>query len=113
MFTVTIHQFTLAMHFNYFHVIVLVCCPSPWLFTFHLHILGLAKLLLAGFLLLLLSVVVVHVGNCCEGMMPVVFVPLELVCCWFRREPVSGLLVRCWRLRRWNRQVEPWRLGLF
>ena len=81
--------------------------------TFHFHILGFAKLLLAGFLLLLLSVVMmVHVGNCCDVMMPVIFVPLDLVRSRFRGEPGSELLRRL-RMRRRDRQVEPRRLGLF
>lgn len=84
--------------------------PCP---TFHLHILGFAKLLLAGFLLLLLSVmVVVHVGNCCDVMF-VVFVLLDLVWCRFRGEKGPGKLMGCLRMRRRGKQVEPWRLGLF
>lgn len=87
------------------------CVLWPFL-TFHLHILGFTKLLLAGFLLLL-SVVVVHVGSCCDEVLPGIFVPLDLVQGRIRGEPGSGLLVGCWRMRRWARQVEPWRLGLF
>lgn len=38
-------------------------CTRPW-HTLHFHVLGLTELLLAGFLLLLLGVMVVHVGGC-------------------------------------------------
>ena len=82
--------------------------------TFHLHILGFAKLLLAGFLLLLLSVVVVvHIGHwCCDEVLPIC-VPLDLVRGRFSGEPGFGLLwAGCRMMQRWGRQVEPRRLGL-
>lgn len=87
-------------------------------FTFHLHILRFAELLFAGFLLLLLlrvMMVVVHVGSCCCGydaVFPAISITLDLVQGRLGREPGSGLLVRCGRMRRWGGQVEPWRPGL-
>lgn len=94
------------------------------LLTFHLHVLWFTELLLAGFLLLLLLLrvvmVVVHVGSCwccCGGGgddagLPAISVTLDLVQGRLGREPDSGLLVRCGRMRRWGGQVEPRRPGL-
>lgn len=90
------------------------------LLTFHLHVLWFTELLLAGFLLLLLLrvvMVVVHVGSCCccgggDAGLPAISVTLDLVQGRLGREPGSGLLVRCGRMRRWGGQVEPRRPGL-
>lgn len=82
--------------------------------TFHLHVLWLTELLLAGFLLLL-RVVVIHVGSCRCGRdavhLAISFI-LDLVQVRFGCEPGSGLLVRRGGMRRWGGQVEPWRPGL-
>lgn len=87
------------------------------LLTFHLHVLRLAELLLAGFLLL--RVVVVHVGCGGDGgdaLFPACFrVALDLVQARLDGgAPGSGLRVRCVEVRRWGdgRQVEPRRPGL-
>lgn len=87
------------------------------LLAFHFHVLRFTELLLAGFLLLLLRVVmvVVHVGSCycgCDAVLPACFAAVDLVQGRFGGEPGSGLLVRCGRMRRWGGQVEPLRPGL-
>lgn len=84
------------------------------LLTFHLHVLWFAELLLAGFLLLLLRMVVVHVGSCCcDAVLSAISVTLDLVRGRLGGEPGSGLLVRCsGGMRRWGGQVEPRRPGL-
>lgn len=60
--------------------------------TFHLHVLGLAELLLAGFLLLLLSLVVmvVHVYELTFAVVVVVLVSLALIRVGLRRGRAPG-----------------------